>query len=155
MRILLLPFLLLASSLIAQEQPPPPPRSEPIEVTAEPGDDAVPVVTDAPQEPLTVAEQMPEFPGGQQAMMAYMVKHMRYPQDCIESEIEGKVFMGFVVGGDGLITDVKVMRGVPACPAMDKEAARVVQSMPNWTPGRQNGRPVAVRMVVPVVFKLN
>jgi protein TonB len=126
-----------------------------MEVTAAPGNDAVPMQADALQEPLVVAEQMPEFPGGQQAMMTYMVKHMRYPQECIESEVQGKVFVGFVVGREGLITDVKVLRGVPGCPALEKEAVRVVKTMPNWTPGQQNGKPVPVRMTIPVVFKLD
>lgn len=154
MRFSLLPLLLVTSGLFAQEQPPPPPRSEPVEVTAEPWNDAVPVAPDAPQEPLTVAEQMPEFPGGQQAMMTYLVKNLRYPQECVESEVEGKVFVGFIVGREGLITDVKVLRGVPGCPALEKEALRVVRSMPNWTPAQQNGKPVPVQMTVPVVFKL-
>jgi len=154
MRLLLLPTLLLSSSLFAQEQPPPPPRSEPMEVTAEPGNDAVPVEADEPQEPLTIAEQMPEFPGGQQAMMTYLVKYLKYPQECIESEVEGKVFVGFVVGREGLITEVKVLRAVPGCPALEKEAVRVVKTMPNWHPGRQNGELVPVRMTIPVVFKL-
>lgn len=156
MRILLFPFLLIASSLFAQVQPPPPAPQQATEVTVEPDPDAVPeAASDAPQETLTVVEQMPELPGGQQAMMTYLVKHMRYPQDCIENEIEGKVFIGFVVDTAGMITDVDVLRGVRDCPAMDKEAARVVKSMPNWTPGRQNGKPVRVRMTVPVMFKLN
>lgn len=154
MRLLLLPIFLLSSGLFAQGQPPPPPRSEPMEVTVEPGNDAVPLEVDAPQEPLTIAEQMPEFPGGQQAMMTYLVKYLKYPQECIENEVEGKVFVGFVVGREGLITDVKVLRGVPGCPALEKEAVRVVKTMPNWHPGQQNGKPVPVQMTVPVVFKL-
>lgn len=154
MRLLLLPIFLLSSGLFAQGQPPPPPRSEPMEVTVEPGNDAVPLEVDAPQEPLTIAEQMPEFPGGQQAMMTYLVKNLKYPQECVESEVEGKVFVGFVVGREGLITDVKVLRGVPGCPALEKEAVRVVKTMPNWHPGQQNGKPVPVQMTVPVVFKL-
>jgi protein TonB len=154
MRLLLLPILLLTSRLFAQDQTPLPPRSEPMEVTIEPGNDAVPDETDAPQEPLTIAEQMPEFPGGQQAMMSYLVKYLKYPQECVESEVEGKVFVGFIVGREGLITEVKVLRAVPGCPALEKEAVRVVKTMPNWHPGRQNGELVPVRMTIPVVFKL-
>jgi len=155
MRFLLPPFLLITSNLFAQVQPPPPDQPQPTEVTVEPGPDAVPgTATHAPQETLTVVEQMPEFPGGQQAMMTYLVKHMRYPQDCIENEIEGKVFIGFVVDTAGMITDVDVLRGVRDCPAMDQEAERVVKSMPSWTPGRQNGKPVRVRMTIAVTFKL-
>ena len=117
--------------------------------------EAIPVdATDAPQEPLTVVEQMPEFPGGQQAMMTYLVKNIHYPQECIEAEVEGKVFIAFVVDQEGRITEVKVLRGVPACPALQVEAMRVVRSMPKWIPGQQNGKPVPVRMTIPVVFKL-
>lgn len=155
MRLLHLPFVLLASSLFAQDQPPPPPRVEPIEVTTDPGNDAVPVEADAPQEPLTFAEQMPEFPGGQQAMMTYLGKNIRYPEECKEAGVDGRVFIAFVVDREGLVTEVKVLRGVPACPALDREATRAVTTMPKWTPGRQNGQPVSVRMTIPVMFKLD
>jgi outer membrane biosynthesis protein TonB len=131
MRILLLPFLLQASILFAQEQPPSPPVVSPVprEVTMEgerDGPETIPAGVDAPQEVLHFAEQMPEFPGGQQAMMTYLVKNLKYPQECVESEVEGKVFVGFVVGREGIITDVKVLRGVPGCPALEKEAVPVV-----------------------------
>jgi periplasmic protein TonB len=155
--LLLLSFLSIGSGVFAQDTLPiapidPLPPGEIIDIETpkimvEPAD--------VPQEPLAYAEQMPEFPGGQEAMMAYMVRNMHYPQECIENEVEGKVFMGFVVDLEGGITEVKVMRGVRDCPALDKEALRVVSSMPKWTPGRQNGQPVRVRMTVPVMFKLN
>ena len=164
MRLLFLPFVLLASSLFAQVQPPPireeaPPvdieRIEPMEgVTDDHGPEAIPADADAVQEPLTFAEQMPEFPGGQQAMMTYLSKSIRYPEECKEAGVDGRVFIAFVVDREGLVTEVKVLRGVPACPALDREATRAVKAMPKWTPGRQNEQPVSVRMTIPVMFKL-
>lgn len=99
-----------------------------------------------------VVEQMPSFPGGPSALMKYLSENVRYPVVAQENGVQGRVVVSFVVEKDGHITDVKVVRSVD--PTLDKEAARVVKSMPNWIPGKQNGSAVRVKYNVPVSFKL-
>ena len=97
-------------------------------------------------------EQMPSFPGGMGALMSWLSQNIKYPVIAAENGVEGRVTAQFVVEKDGSITDVKVAKSVD--PLLDKEAARVIKSMPHWTPGRQNGSPVRVKYTVPVTFKL-
>lgn len=104
------------------------------------------------EEVFTFVEQMPQFPGGEAAFQAYLVKNLQYPEMEREAGIQGKVYASFVVDRDGKITDVKVVRGVS--PGLDREALRVLKAMPNWSRGKQSGRAVAVRMTVPVRFVL-
>jgi len=99
-----------------------------------------------------VVEQMPSFPGGNAALMKYLSENVRYPVVAQENGVQGRVVVSFVVEKDGHITDVKVVRSVD--PSLDKEAARVVKSMPSWIPGKQNGSAVRVKYNVPVSFKL-
>ena len=99
-----------------------------------------------------VVEQMPEFPGGPQALFEWLSKNITYPVIAQENGIQGRVIVRFAVDCDGSITDVKVMTSVN--PALDKEAVRVVKSMPRWKPGKQNGKTVKVRSTVPVTFSL-
>jgi protein TonB len=100
-----------------------------------------------------VVEQQPEFEGGYEAMMNFIRKNMRYPASARRMGIDGTVYVSFVVGKDGSIADVKVLRGISA--DCDKEAVRVVQMMPPWKPGKQNGKNVFVRFNLPIKFKLN
>ena len=100
----------------------------------------------------TVVEQQPEFPGGMEAMMKFIQKNMKYPPQARRMGLEGRVFIGFVVNMDGRITDVNVVKGFAM--DCDKEATRVIGMMPAWKPGKQNGRAVRVRYVLPVNFKL-
>ena len=95
---------------------------------------------------------MPSFPGGQGALMSYLSSHTKYPVVAQENGVQGRVTVSFVVERDGSITDVHVVRSVD--PSLDREAARVVSSMPNWQPGKQNGSAVRVKFNVPVQFKL-
>jgi TonB family protein len=104
---------------------------------------------------LTYAEVMPEFPGGMEAMKKYLAENIKYPQMEMENGIEGKVYLRFVVDEAGKLSDVKVLRGVNGGPGCDKEARRVVQAMPNWKPGMNNGKACKVYMTIPVVFRLN
>lgn len=104
-------------------------------------------------EPVDFVEQMPQFPGGQSALMSYLGSNIRYPVMAIENEIEGRVVVRFVVGKDGNISNVQVIKQLD--PSCDKEAVRVVKSMPQWVAGRQNGHPVAVYFTLPVIFKLS
>lgn len=99
-----------------------------------------------------VVEQMPKFPGGDAALIQYLASHTNYPTVAAENGVQGKVYVGFVVERDGSVSDVKILRSVD--PSLDKEAMRVVRSMPKWTPGKQNGSAVRVKFQVPVNFKL-
>ena len=100
-----------------------------------------------------VVEQMPSFPGGISGLRTYLNQNIRYPAEAQENCVQGRVVGSFVVGKDGHISDVTVLRSVD--PSLDKEAIRVVRNMPRWTPGKQGGEPVRVRYNVPVSFRLN
>ena len=97
-------------------------------------------------------EKMPEFKGGQEALASYLGQQIVYPQKAKENNIEGTVFIGFVVTKTGAISDAKVVRG--ADELLDAEALRVIASMPNWTPGESGGKAVNVEMTLPIKFKL-
>ncbi|MDD6211009.1 MAG: energy transducer TonB [Bacteroidales bacterium] len=99
-----------------------------------------------------VAEQAPSFPGGQEALLKWIQKELRYPAAAAESGVQGRVIIQFVVGKSGDIRDVKVARSVD--PDLDREALRVVKGMPKWIPGMQSGEAVSVRFTLPVYFKL-
>ena len=117
----------------------------------------VPVEVEEEEEPVEeeifeVVEEMPSFPGGQAALMQYLGKNIKYPTIAQENGTQGRVVCQFVVNRDGSIVDVKVIRGVD--PYLDKEAVRVISSMPKWKPGKQRGKPVRVKYTVPVMFRL-
>ena len=99
-----------------------------------------------------VVEEQPEFPGGPAARMKWLNANIKYPVEAVENNIEGRVIVHFIVRKDGSISDVKVVR--PVDPSLDKEAVRLVNSMPRWIPGRQYGIPTSVRYTMPVTFKL-
>ena len=99
-----------------------------------------------------VVEEMPEFPGGAAKLMEYIQKNIKYPMMARESDIQGRVFVNFVVEPDGSISNVTVMRGIGG--GCDEEAVRVVNSMPNWKPGKQRGSAVRCAYTVPIIFKL-
>ena len=101
---------------------------------------------------FTVVEQMPMYPGGDAALMGYLRDNIKYPTVAAENGVQGRVLVGFVVERDGSITDVNILRGVD--PSLDREAMRVVKSMPRWNPGKQNGSAVRVKYQVPVSFRL-
>ena len=113
------------------------------------------VVTQAEPEPekiFDMVEQMPTFPGGNAELMSFLAKNIKYPTIAQENGTQGRVIVQFVVEKDGSIADARVARGVD--PYLDKEALRVIKSMPHWIPGKQNGKPVRVKYTVPVMFKL-
>ena len=105
------------------------------------------------QQIFTVVENMPEFPGGNTALLLYMKNTMKYPIIAQENGIFGRVSVQFTVNKDGSIVDAEVVKGVD--PSLDKEALRVINAMPKWTPGKQRGKPVRVKFTVPVTFRLN
>ena len=100
-----------------------------------------------------VVEQMPAFPGGQAALMQFLAKNLRYPEEAHKNNIQGRVIVTFDVEKDGSITEARVVKSVN--PLLDDEALRVVNSMPNWIPGMVNGEKVRVKYTVPVTFKLD
>lgn len=100
-----------------------------------------------------VVEEMPDFPGGVQALMDYLSKNVRYPAEAHAIGAQGRVIVSFVVKKDGSISDTKVERSVN--PYLDKEAERVIAAMPKWKPGKQRGQAVNVKFTVPVSFKLS
>ncbi len=106
----------------------------------------------APKEIFTVVEEQPSYPGGEDARMRFLQENIKYPEEAKELNIDGRVFVTFVVETDGSITDVKIVRGIGA--GCDEEAIRVVKSMPRWVPGKQRGTPVRVQFNLPIRFKL-
>lgn len=99
-----------------------------------------------------VVEQMPQFPGGPSAMMQWISNNINYPIVAKENNVQGRVTCTFVVERDGSITNVRVINSVD--PSLDKEAVRLLNAMPNWSPDKQNGSPVRVKYTVPVTFRL-
>ncbi len=97
-------------------------------------------------------EDMPEFPGGEQAMMDFVAKNVQYPKEAMEKGISGRVMVGFIVEKDGSISDVKVVKGIGG--GCDEEAVRVVKAMSKWKPGKEKGKPVRVSYMMPFTFKL-
>jgi periplasmic protein TonB len=113
-----------------------------------------------PKSPITppangiydVVEKMPEYPGGDQALMEFLSKHIEYPTVAQNNGIQGKVILGFVVSKTGKVEDVQIIRSLD--PSLDKEALRVVKLLGYWIPGEQKGEKVSVRYTLPVVFRL-
>lgn len=104
------------------------------------------------QQIFTVVEEMPKFPGGDAELLKFIAKSIKYPVIAQENGIQGRVICSFVVNRDGAIVDAEVLRGVD--PSLDKEALRVISTMPKWTPGKQRGKPVRVKYTVPITFRL-
>ena len=101
---------------------------------------------------FTVVEQQPEYSGGYEQMVSFLSQNILYPKDARTQGLQGTVYVSFIVEKDGAITNTKVVRGVSQ--SVDEEAKRVVESFPNWTPGKQNGQPVRVQFVLPIKFAL-
>ena len=111
-----------------------------------------PVVDNKPEEIFKSVEQMPQFPGGDAALMKFLSSHINYPPMAAENNVQGKVIVQFVVDKTGKVGEVAVVRSVDK--DLDHEAIRVCQALPKFTPGRQNGRPVSVWYTLPIQFKL-
>jgi protein TonB len=102
---------------------------------------------------FTIAKVKPEYPGDIDALQEYIANNIKYPKIAKEKGIEGRVYVQFVIDTKGRVTKVKVVKGVD--PHLNKEAIRVVKTMPNWIPGEYGGKKVPVSFIVPVSFKLN
>ena len=100
-----------------------------------------------------IVDEMPQYPGGEAAMMKFVANNVKYPQEAKDKEIDGRVFVSFVVEKDGSVSNVKVLRGIGG--GCDEEAVRVVSSMPKWKPGIKDGKPVRVSYMMPINFKLS
>lgn len=110
------------------------------------------VVSQKNDKVFDVVEQMPEYPGGMQALFEFLKQNIKYPEDAQKQKVEGRVLAKFVVETDGSISNIEVVKH--AFPSLDAEAERVIQSMPKWMPGKQKGQPVRVKFVLPVSFNL-
>ena len=110
------------------------------------------MVVDAKENAFDVVEEMPEFPGGPKALMDYLMENVKYPKTAFDADIQGRVIAQFVVDKEGTVKDAHVVKSVD--PALDAEALRVINNMPKWRPGRQNGKVVNVKYTIPVNFNL-
>ena len=110
------------------------------------------VVAKKNQKVFDVVEQMPQFPGGTGKLFEYLAKNVRYPKEAEDICAQGRVIATFVVEKDGSVSNAKVVRSID--PVLDAEALRVINGMPNWNPGMQNGEPVRVKYTVPISFRL-
>ena len=163
----------------SQETPPPPPpapvqeievlnvveddvQTERIEINTEENNEEIEIKAPVEQvveevqdedEIFVVVETMPEFPGGQAELFKFLSENVKYPVIAQENGIQGRVICQFTVNKDGSIVDVQVVRSGGDA-SLDKEAVRVIKSMPKWKPGKQRGKPVRVKYTVPVNFKL-
>ena len=106
-----------------------------------------------PELPVLAPDSMPEFPGGVSAMMTYLMDNVKYPADAKKDKKEGRVACSFVITKEGKVTDAHVVKS-SGTESLDNEALRVVNNMPDWKPGKENGEPVNVHYTIPVVFKL-
>ena len=157
-----------------QPPPPPPPKTEQIEIVEDEEEveedveiedieieeeTEIEFIEEGPEEAVgdepevfQVVEDMPEFPGGEEALFKYLGKETKYPPMAKDAGVQGIVYVSFVVMEDGNIQDVEVLRGIGA--GCDEEAVRVVKSMPKWNPGKQRGKPVRVQYRLPIRFTL-
>ena len=102
----------------------------------------------------TIVDVNPEYPGGSKEMFAYIAKNMKYPASAIENEMEGKVFIRFVIDKSGNIVNPEIARGIGGCPECEQEALRIVRAMPKWKPAMVAGEPVKSLFYLPITFHL-
>jgi len=163
---------------LTQQPPPPPPKIKQPEIIEVPDEEEIeeeievdldidmtedteieemifeePTEEEETDEIFQIVENPANFKGGMAGFYQYVQKNMKYPSQAQRMGMEGRVFVEFVVGKDGSIGDVKVLRGIGA--GCDEEAIRVLKNSPAWSPGKQRGRPVRQRMVLPITFKLH
>lgn len=154
------------------QQAPPPPQLDIIEIVEDDEDveetveilefdmdEEIPIFDEPVEEAVaeevfTVVEDMPEFPGGNAAMMEFINANIKYPSIARENNIQGRVFVEFTVGKDGKLTDIHLKDDYDIGGGCGKEAIRIVEAMPKWNPGKQRGVAVNVSMILPVTFKL-
>ena len=118
-----------------------------------PKEETIQMVEPAKPAVFTGVEEMPQFPGGEKALYAYVIKELKYPKMAKENGIQGTVYVTFVIQADGTITNPKVIRGIGG--GCDEESIRIVKGMPKWIPGKQGGKEVIVQYNLPIRFKLD
>jgi len=126
-------------------------RNKPVDVITIPENDPDPIVVIEP-EPVVIVTEPPEFPGGETALLKFVNENIKYPEEAIANNIEGRVTLRFVVSTDGSVKRIEIMKGVD--PLLNQEAIRVISLLPKWKPGKNNGTPAAVWFSVPVNFTL-
>jgi tonB family C-terminal domain len=114
--------------------------------------DSSTTASETSETPLEVAEIMPEFPGGTEALLSFIKDNLEYPQKAIDGQTEGRVIIRFVVNSNGEISDPTILKGINK--NLDQAAIDVINKLPRWKPGQQDGQPVSVRFTLPIVFKL-
>jgi periplasmic protein TonB len=102
---------------------------------------------------FAVVEEMPVFQNGSEGMMKFLIENIKYPEQARKDSIQGRVFVNFIVAANGKVSNAKVLRGIGG--GCDEEALRVINLMPDWTPGRQRGKNVRVSFNLPIMFKLD
>jgi protein TonB len=145
--VLILLLALVSGSCWSQEEISP--VAAPPPVSPPPAEPPVPR-----QGPYQVVDEYAEFPGGMAALRKYLSENLVYPPTAIEKELEGKCYIRFVITAKGKITDISIARKVPNCPECDQEAIRLVAGMPDWKPGKVNGKPVDSIYNLPIMFAL-
>lgn len=136
-----------------KEQPVPSESSNVTVSVAEVGEgQAIPEASSAEEDILEVAEVMPEFPGGYKALLEFISKNVRYPEEAMKNAWQGRVVLQFVIEKDGAVSNIKVLRSVNE--TLDNEAMRVIREMPKWTPGKDKGKEVRCKYTIPIVFAL-
>lgn len=110
------------------------------------------IIEEDDDKPFMIVEQMPQFVGGIDSLMTFIQRNLSYPVEAVKDGIQGRVILRFVVNKKGKVVDARVMRGID--PFCDKEALRVIRLMPDWIPGKQNGRNVSTYFTIPIVFRL-
>ena len=137
--------MLITTKKTAGDKPADVQKTEPVEMPNA-------MVVKMKEKAFDVVEQMPQYPGGPQALFNYISENIRYPKEAKDNNEQGRVIITFVVKKDGSIDDAKVVKSVSS--SLDTEALRVLNAMPNWTPGRQNGEAVNVKYTIPITFRL-
>lgn len=105
-----------------------------------------------PEKVFQVVEKMPEYPGGLKNLLAWLQKNVRYPKQSMKNKVQGRVIVKFVIDKDGKAVEPEIEKSVD--PYIDKEAIRLINKMPKWTPGEQKGKPVRVKFTLPIMFRL-
>jgi len=151
MKHILITISFIAVFLVSHAQQPPPKNPKDPDSAVQ-TDSTMKVVEIGPQAIFTAVEHEPEFPGGIEKLYRYLGKNLRYPAAAKENNVQGKVFVTFVVEKDGSLTGIKVSKSLS--PETDAEAIRLIQASPKWNAGIQNGRAVRVQYTLPVAFAL-
>ncbi len=129
-------------------------------IMIEPKEELPPVVIEKPNQEADTnivyksVQQQPEFVGEGRSQHKYLARNFRYPKSAMENNIQGKVFVKFIVEKDGTLTNIEILKGISNCKECNEEALRLVRGMPKWEPGKQNGNPVRVSYQIPIIFKL-